>query len=151
MKKLLSKTAALLLVLVFGFSAFACKPPEKLNIRDFDGFKNLPDAAGVGKLIVDYEDDLTGEFEITDEAAVKEIMDLLLGETYVRRVKSGTLGAGGNGTMTVVCYDADAGTIEWRISLHRLEKGGYYYTPEEGKLVAKLREIGLEYGALKAR
>lgn len=137
------------MVLIAALMLAACKPAEKLHIRDFDGFKNMPNAAN--KLVVDYEDDLTGEFEITDEAAVKQVMELLLGETYVRSAKSGELGAGGNGTMTVVCYDADAGTIEWRISLHKLEKGGYYYTPEEGKLVAKLREIGLEYGALKAR
>lgn len=137
------------MVLIAALMLAACKPAEKLHIRDFDGFKNMPNAAS--KLVVDYEDDLTGEFEITDEATVKQVMELLLGETYVRRAKSGELGAGSNGTMTVVCYDADAGTIEWRISLHKLEKGGYYYTPEEGKLVAKLREIGLEYGALKAR
>lgn len=145
----MKKRTILLLVLIAAFMLVACTPPEKLHIRDFDGFKNMPNAAS--KLVVDYEDDLTGEFEITDEAAVKQVMELLLGETYVRRAKSGELGAGGNGTMTVVCYDADAGTIEWRISLHKLEKGGYYYTPEEGKLVAKLREIGLEYGALKVR
>lgn len=145
----MKKRTIILMVLIAALMLAACTPPEKLHIRDFDGFKNMPNAAS--KLVVDYEDDLTGEFEITDGAAVKQIMELLLGETYVRRAKSGELGAGGNGTMTVVCYDADAGTIEWRISLHRLEKGGYYYTPEEGKLVAKLREIGLEYGALKAR
>lgn len=145
----MKKRTIILMVLIAALMLAACKPAEKLHIRDFDGFKNLPDAAS--KLVVDYEDDLTGEFEITDEAAVKQVMELLLGETYVRSVKSGELGAGGNGTMTVVCYDADAGTIEWRISLNKLEKGGYYYTPEEGKLVAKLREIGLEYGALKAR
>lgn len=145
----MKKRTIILMVLIAALMLAACKPAEKLKIRDFDGFKNMPNAAS--KLIVDYEDDLTGEFEITDEATVKQVMELLLGETYVRRAKSGELGAGGNGTMTVVCYDADAGTIEWRISLHKLEKGGYYYTPEEGKLVAKLREIGLEYGALKAR
>lgn len=145
----MKKRTIILMVLIAAFMLAACKPAEKLHIRDFDGFKNMPNAAS--KLVVDYEDDLTGEFEITDEAAVKQVMELLLGETYVRRAKSGELGAGGNGTMTVVCYDADAGTIEWRISLHKLEKGGYYYTPEEGKLVAKLREIGLEYGALKVR
>lgn len=145
----MKKRTIVLMVLIAALMLAACKPAEKLKIRDFDGFKNMPSAAS--KLIVDYEDDLTGEFEITDEATVKQVMELLLGETYVRRAKSGELGAGGNGTMTVVCYDADAGTIEWRISLHKLEKGGYYYTPEEGKLVAKLREIGLEYGALKAR
>ena len=145
----MKKRTIILMVLIAALMLAACKPAEKLHIRDFDGFKNMPNAAS--KLVVDYEDDLTGEFEITDEATVKQVMELLLGETYVRRAKSGELGAGGNGTMTVVCYDADAGTIEWRISLHRLEKGGYYYTPEEGKLVAKLREIGLEYGALKAR
>jgi hypothetical protein len=145
----MKKRTIILMVLIAALMLAACKPAEKLHIRDFDGFKNMPNAAN--KLVVDYEDDLTGEFEITDEAAVKQVMELLLGETYVRSAKSGELGAGGNGTMTVVCYDADAGTIEWRISLHKLEKGGYYYTPEEGKLVAKLREIGLEYGALKAR
>lgn len=145
----MKKRMIILMVLIAALMLAACKPAEKLHIRDFDGFKNLPYAAS--KLVVDYEDDLTGEFEITDEATVKQVMELLLGETYVRRAKSGEPGAGGNGTMTVVCYDADAGTIEWRISLHRLEKGGYYYTPETNALLAKLREIGLEHGALKAR
>lgn len=147
MKKLLSKAAALLLALVFGFSAFACTPPEKLNIRDFDDFKNLPDAAA--KLIVDYEDDLTGEFEITDEAAVKEVMDILLSQTYVRRAKSGELNGGNNGTLSVIVNNSDG--EEYRISLNALNKGGYAYTSETNALVAKLREIGLEYGALKVR
>ncbi|MBR5948490.1 MAG: hypothetical protein IKZ82_07605 [Clostridia bacterium] len=150
MKNIPARALAILLALLAAVSLIACKPPEKLNICDFDGFKNLRDIpAEASKLVVNFNDDLTGEFEITEEATVKEVMDILLGNTYVRRVRSSELGAGGNGTLRVIT-DAPNG-VEYRISLHKLEKGGYYYTPETGALDAKLREIGLECGALKVR
>ena len=141
------KRAIILIVLITAFLIAACTPPEKLNIRDFDDFKNLP--AGASKLVVDYEDDLTGEFEITDEAAVKEVMDILLSQTYVRRAKSGELNGGNNGTLSVIVNNSDG--EEYRISLNALNKGGYAYTSETNALIAKLRETGLEYGALKVR
>ena len=143
----MKKRMIILMVLIAALMLAACKPAEKLHIRDFDGFKNLPDAAS--KLVVDYEDDLTGEFEITDEATVKQVMDILLSQTYVRRAKSGELNGGNNGTLSVIVYNSDG--EEYRISLNALNKGGYAYTSETNALVAKLREIGLEYGALKVR
>lgn len=125
---------------------FGCAvPAEKLNIRDFEGFKDIPDTAA--KIVVNYQDDLSGEFEITDESTVKEVMNLLLSETYARRQKTNELGAGGNSNMSVILED---GRI-FKISLHRLEKSGYYYTSESSSLLGKLRELGLEYDALKAR
>ena len=107
--------------------------------------KELPKTAA--KLQVGYNDDVYGDFEITDESTVKEIVEILLNESYVRRAKSGEPAAGNNGSLTVVGADGS----EYKLSLHMLSSGGYDYTSETNKLMQKFYDAGMEYGALKTR
>ena len=114
---------------------------QTVLITDLERYRDLkPDPICIS---VNYSDAESGEFDITDETTIQEIMTILLEKTEF--VKKDEVAAGNNGVMVLSYEDG----TKYRISLYRLSDSNgesYYYTSSE--LLDYLYNIGKENGSL---
>lgn len=135
-KKIIVWLVALMIFLV------GCGDKEQMvSITELERYRNLGSTPIC--ISVTYNDAESGEFDITDETIIQEIMTILLEKTEF--VKKDTVAAGNNGVMELSYEDG----TKYRISLYRLSDSNgdsYYYTSSE--LLDYLYNIGKESGKL---
>lgn len=132
----------MLIAIVLTLFFVGCGNKEQtVLITDLERYRDLkPDPICIS---VNYSDAESGEFDITDETVIREIMTILLDRTEF--VKKDEVAAGNNGVMVLSYEDG----TKYRISLYRLSDSNgesYYYTSSE--LLDYLYNIGKENGSL---
>ena len=132
----------MLIAIVLTLFFVGCGNKEQpVLITDLERYRDLkPDPICIS---VNYSDAESGEFDITDETTIQEIMTILLEKTEF--VKKDEVAAGNNGVMVLSYEDG----TKYRISLYRLSDSNgesYYYTSSE--LLDYLYNIGKENGSL---
>lgn len=111
-----------------------------MKINEFPQYKNLTKSPT--KIIVDYSDDLRGTYEIEDKETIDEVVSILFETTYVKMKNEPN--AGNNGRMTFV----DENEEQTLISLYAISYKNSLYHPSSNNLLIRLRQIGVELGAL---
>ena len=86
MKKIvtsLQRILAVICILLTAFTLVSCEPKETMTITEFTQYRDL--SRSPDKIKVHYEDDVIGDFEITERAVIDEIITILFDRTVFRR------------------------------------------------------------------
>lgn len=148
MKKIvtsLQRILAVICILLTAFTLVSCEPKETMTITEFTQYRDL--SRSPDKIKVHYEDDVIGDFEITERAVIDEIITILFDRT-VFRIAEGGPSAGNNGRMWLVY-----GEKEVRINLYVIidSRTKARYLKDSSELLLALRDYGMEKGLLVER
>lgn len=140
MKRIGGYQKVTILVLLLFLMSCGRNENDSLKITDFEKYSDLQ--RNPVKIHVNYSDAYIGEYDITDEVQIEEIMEILFERTEFE--KGDPLAAGGNSDMVLI-YE---GGEEVLVSLYSICEGKavYYYTSSE--LLDKVKKIGLDQEAL---
>ncbi|MDR2634978.1 MAG: hypothetical protein LBC13_03240 [Clostridiales bacterium] len=136
-----NRLAILLILSVLLLAACAAEKTIGMKITDIKRYADLSDDPV--KILVHYEDARVGDYEVTDEETLNEIINLLFDKTTLRKVKNEPA-AGGNSSITLVYSDG----VKAHINLGRIIDGKKAYEFEQAVLLRRIKEIGEERGAL---